>query len=149
MFRGSSILNLDAKGRMAMPAKYLEQLMASCGGRLVITVDRDRCLLLYPMPAWEEVEFELNRLPGLDPHVRRLLRNLMGNSEELELDAQGRMRLPPALRQFARLEKRVALVGLGKKFELWNEDTWAEQRDAWLKGGESEELNAALASLPL
>ena len=149
LFRGSSVLNLDAKGRMAMPARYREQLIASCGGRLVITVDRDRCLLLYPMPAWEEVEFELNRLPGLDPHVRRLLRNLMGNSEELELDAQGRMRLPPALRQFARLEKRVALVGLGKKFELWNEDTWAEQRDAWLKGGESEELNAALASLPL
>ncbi|MBA3732487.1 MAG: cell division/cell wall cluster transcriptional repressor MraZ, partial [Gammaproteobacteria bacterium] len=64
-------------------------------------------------------------------------------------DAQGRIRLPPALREFANLEKRVALVGQGKKFELWNEDTWTEQRDAWLKSSESDELNAALASLPL
>lgn len=149
MFRGASVLNLDAKGRMAMPAKYRDQLMVSCGGRLVITVDRDCCLLLYPLPAWEEIESQLTRLPGLDQHVRRLLRNLMGSSEELELDAQGRIRLPTALRQFANLEKRVALVGLGRKFELWNEETWVEQRDAWLKESDSEELNAALATLPL
>jgi MraZ protein len=104
VFRGTSVLNLDAKGRMAMPAKYREQLMASCGGRMMITVDRDRCLLLYPMPAWEEVEAQLNQLPGLDQHVRRLLRDLMGSSEELELDAQGRIWLSPALREFANLE---------------------------------------------
>jgi len=134
---------------MAMPAKYRDQLMASCNGRLIITVDRDRCLLLYPLPAWEEIEFQLTQLPGLDQHVRRLLRNLMGSSEELELDAQGRIRLPPALREFANLEKRVALVGLGRKFELWNEETWVEQRDAWFKDSESQELNAALATLPL
>ncbi|HKH21162.1 MAG TPA: division/cell wall cluster transcriptional repressor MraZ [Gammaproteobacteria bacterium] len=149
MFRGASVLTLDAKGRMAMPAKYRDQLMASCNGRLIITVDRDRCLLLYPLPAWEEIEFQLTQLPGLDQHVRRLLRNLMGSSEELELDAQGRIRLPPALREFANLEKRVALVGLGRKFELWNEETWVEQRDAWFKDSESQELNAALATLPL
>jgi len=134
---------------MAMPAKYRDQLMASCDGCLVVTVDRDRCLLLYPMNAWVDVESELNQLPGLDPHVRRLQRNLMGNSEELELDAQGRIRLPPALRRFANLEKRVALVGLGKKFELWNENAWAEQRDAWLEDSDSEEVHAALKSLPL
>jgi MraZ protein len=132
-----------------MPAKYRDQLMASCNGRLIITVDRDRCLLLYPLPAWEEIEFQLSQLPGLDQHVRHLLRNLMGSSEELELDAQGRIRLPPALREFANLEKRVALVGLGRKFELWNEETWVEQRDAWFKDSESQELNAALATLPL
>jgi MraZ protein len=112
-------------------------------------VDRAGCLLLYPLPAWEEIELALGRLPGLDQNVRRLQRNLMGSSEELELDAQGRIRLPPPLREFARLEKRVALVGLGKKFELWNEDTWTEQRDAWLNGGDSEELNDALQRLPL
>jgi MraZ protein len=149
VFRGASVLTLDVKGRMAMPAKYRDQLMTSCNGRLIITVDRDRCLLLYPLPAWEEIEFQLSQLPGLDQHVRHLLRNLMGSSEELELDAQGRIRLPPALREFANLEKRVALVGLGRKFELWNEETWVEQRDAWFKDSESQELNAALATLPL
>jgi MraZ protein len=148
LFRGASVLNLDAKGRMAMPAKYRDQLMEFCGGRLVITVDRDHCLLLYPLPAWEEIEIELTRLGGLNPTVRQLQRSLMGSSEELELDAQGRIRLPSALREFARLQKRVALVGLGKKFELWNEDIWIEQRDAWLKGN-SEELHAALKSVPL
>jgi MraZ protein len=149
VFRGASVLNLDAKGRMAMPAKYRDQLMVSCGGRLVVTVDRDRCLLLYPLPAWEEIELELSRLPGLDQNVRRLQRNLMGSSEELELDAQGRIRLPPTLREFAGLDKRVALVGLIKKFELWNEETWTQQRDAWFNGGDSEELNDALRKLPL
>jgi MraZ protein len=149
VFRGASVLTLDVKGRMAMPAKYRDQLMTSCNGRLIITVDRDRCLLLYPLPAWEEIEFQLTQLPGLDQHVRHLLRNLMGSSEELELDAQGRIRLRPALREFANLEKRVALVGLGRKFELWNEETWVEQRDAWFKDSESQELNAALATLPL
>jgi MraZ protein len=149
VFRGASVLTLDVKGRMAMPAKYRDQLMTSCNGRLIITVDRDRCLLLYPLPAWEEIEFQLTQLPGLDQHVRHLLRNLMGSSEELELDAQGRIRPPPALREFANLEKRVALVGLGRKFELWNEETWVEQRDAWFKDSESQELDAALATLPL
>jgi MraZ protein len=148
VFRGASILNLDAKGRMAMPTKYRDQLMESCGGRLVVTVLRDRCLLLYPIPAWEEIEIALTQLPGLDHGVRRLQRNLLGSSEELELDGQGRIRLPPVLREFARLEKRVALVGVGKKFELWNENSWAEQLSL-LNDSDSEELNAALASLPL
>jgi MraZ protein len=88
-------------------------------------------------------------LPGIDQHVRRLLRNLMGSSEELELNTQGRIWLPPALREFANLEKRVALVGLGKRFELWKEETWIEQRDAWFKGAaDLEEANAGLARLP-
>lgn len=148
VFRGASVLNLDAKGRMAMPAKYRDKLMESCAGRLVVTVLRDRCLLLYPMPAWEEIEIALTQLPGLDQSVRRLQRNLLGSSEELELDGQGRIRLPPVLREFARLEKRIALVGVGKKFELWNENSWAEQL-ALLNDSDSEELNAALRQLPL
>lgn len=149
MFRGANVLNLDAKGRMAMPAKYRDQLMSSCDGRLVVTVNRDRCLLLYPLPVWEEIEAQLNRLPGLDPNVRRLQRNLMGRSEDLELDAQGRVRLPPALREFADLEKRVALVGLGKKFEVWNEDAWQQQHDDPGADNNSQEMNDLLRSLPL
>lgn len=149
MFRGANVLTLDAKGRMAMPARYREQLSASCDGRLVITVGRDRCLLLYPLPVWEEIEAQLNQLPGLDPNVRLLQRNLIGRSEDLELDAQGRVRLPPQLREFAQLEKRVALVGVTKKFELWNEEILTGQHEAWAKVTDSQELNAALASLPL
>jgi len=149
VFRGANVLTLDDKGRMAMPAKYREQLTASCDGRLIITVGRDRCLLLYPLPVWEEIEAQLNQLPGLDPNVRLLQRNLIGRSEDLELDAQGRVRLPPQLREFAQLEKRIALVGVTKKFELWNEETLAEQHKAWAKVTDSQELNAALASLPL
>jgi MraZ protein len=149
VYRGANVLNLDAKGRMAMPAKYRDQLTASCDGRLVVTVNRDRCLLLYPLPVWEEIEAQLNRLPGLDPNVRRLQRNLMGRSEDLELDAQGRIRLPPALREFADLHKRVALVGLGKKFEVWNEEAWQQQQDGPGTDNNSPEMNDLLRSLPL
>lgn len=149
MFRGANLLALDAKGRMAMPAKYREELTALCDGRLIITVGRDRCLLLYPLSVWEDIEAQINQLPGLDPHVRLLQRNLIGRAEDLELDAQGRVRLPIQLREFAQLEKRVVLVGVTKKFELWNEETLTGQYETWAKVTDSQELSADLASLPL
>ena len=114
MFRGVSTLSLDAKGRMAMPAKYRERLVDLCEGQLVVTVDRD-CLLLYPLPQWEEIERKLVRLPTLNAQARRLQRLLIGHATECELDGNGRILLPTPLREFARLEKRVVLIGQGKK----------------------------------
>ncbi|MEJ2552671.1 MAG: cell division/cell wall cluster transcriptional repressor MraZ, partial [Gammaproteobacteria bacterium] len=72
MFRGVNPLNLDAKGRMAMPTKYRDRLREICGGKLVLTVDRDRCLLVYPLPEWEEIERKLVKLPSLNTQARRL-----------------------------------------------------------------------------
>ncbi len=150
MFRGVNNLNLDAKGRMAVPAKYRDVLMASGDGRLVVTVDRDGCLLIYPLPEWERIEQALMARPNMDKQVRRLQRLLLGHATECELDSQGRILLPTPLREFAGLDKRAVLVGQGNKFELWDEATWTGQRDAWLKEEEgSEDLSAALESLSL
>ncbi len=151
MFRGVNTLNLDAKGRMAMPSKYRERLAATCDGQLVVTVDlRDPCLLIYPQPEWEDIERKLVRLGNLDPSARRLQRLLIGHATEAELDGNGRILVPPPLREFAGLNKKVALIGQGKKFELWDEQVWNEERQKWLaEGAKDGEVSAQLESLSL
>ncbi|HHQ42275.1 MAG TPA: transcriptional regulator MraZ [Chromatiales bacterium] len=152
MFRGVNHLTLDAKGRMAMPSRYRERLAERCGGQMVTTVDPDHCLLLYPLPDWEEIERKLVRLPSLNPAARRLQRLLIGHATECELDGHGRILVPPPLREFAGLDRRVVLIGQGNKFELWDEGTWTERREAWLKEAEAEAAEALapeLASLSL
>ena len=150
MFRGVNPLNLDAKGRMAMPMKYRERLQEMCGGQLVLTIDRDHCLLVYPLPEWEEIERKLVKLPTLNSKARRLQRLLIGHATEVELDGAGRILLPPPLREFAELDKKVILVGQGNRFELWNEGLWQERREQWLMEDEDEQpLPAELESLSL
>jgi len=150
MFRGATRVTLDAKGRFAMPARYREGLLEQCRGELVTTVDRDYCLLLYPLPAWEEIERKLTTLPTLNRQVRRLQRLMIGYATELELDGHGRVRLPRELREFAGLGRQVMLIGQGNKFELWDAERWTERRDTWLHE-ETEEsgLPAELESLSL
>ncbi len=148
MFRGVSPLNLDSKGRMTMPSRYRERIRAMCGGQMVMTVDRDHCLLLYPLPEWEEIERKLVRLPSLNKQARRLQRLLMGHATDLEMDGQGRILVPPALREFAGLKKQIVLIGQGNKFELWDEATWNTKRAEWLAEGDDEGgLCAELESL--
>ena len=151
MFRGVNSLNLDAKGRMAMPSKYRERLLARCEGQLVVTVDlSDPCLLLYPLPEWEDIERQLVRLGNLNPQARRLQRLLIGHATEVELDGNGRILLPPPLREFASLDKRIALTGQGKKFEIWDEQVWNAQRDSWLAADEGDNaMSNELESLSL
>ncbi|AHK78250.1 protein MraZ [Ectothiorhodospira haloalkaliphila] len=150
MFRGITNLNLDAKGRMAMPARYRERLMESCQGRLVITIDRDGCLLVYPLPVWERIEEALVSRPNMDRKTRRMQRLLVGHATECELDGQGRILLPTPLRDYAGLDKRAVLVGQGKKFELWDEDAWTRSRDAWLQEEDEDgDPSSTLESLVL
>ena len=150
MFRGANKLTLDAKGRMVMPTRYRERLQERCGGNLVVTVDRDRCLLIYPLPDWEEVERKLMRLPSFDPQARQLQRLMVGNATDLELDAHGRVLLPPKLREFGQLTRDAMLIGQGVRFELWDEARWNERRDEWLAGGEgTSDLSAELETLSL
>lgn len=132
MFRGVTPINVDAKGRMAMPARYRERLQELCEGRLVLTVDFDGCLMLFPDGEWEQLERKLARLPSLNPRARRLQRLLMGYASECELDGNGRVLLPAVLREYAHLDKRIVLVGQGNKFEIWNEEIWNGNRDEWL-----------------
>jgi MraZ protein len=151
MFRGANKVTLDAKGRLAMPTRYRERIVERSSGRLVATVDRsDRCLLIYPLPEWEEIERKLMRLPTLNPAVRRLQRLMVGHATELELDSHGRILIPPTLREYAALARDVVLIGQGSRFELWDEAHWDQSRESWLKVDEvPEELPPELESLSL
>ena len=143
-------MSLDDKGRMFMPARYRQSLLDECDGKLVLTVDRDRCLLLYPFPAWEVVEQQLNSLSGIDRRVRRLQRLMIGYACELDMDGNGRILLPQQLRKYANMEKRIMLIGQGNKFELWDEETWNRQQEIWLaEEDEDEEVSDELKSLRL
>ncbi|HEY3849991.1 MAG TPA: division/cell wall cluster transcriptional repressor MraZ [Steroidobacteraceae bacterium] len=150
MFRGANKLTLDIKGRMVMPTRYRERLQERCGGKLVVTVDKDQCLLVYPMPDWEEIERKLMKLPTFNERVRRLQRLMVGYATELDLDAQGRVLLPPNLREFASLTRDAVLIGQGLRFELWNEEKWNQLGGEWLASEESAtDLSADLESLSL
>ncbi|MDR3393218.1 MAG: division/cell wall cluster transcriptional repressor MraZ [Sulfuriferula sp.] len=138
MFRGVTTLSLDTKGRLAVPSRYRDVLSAQGDGRVVVTADPSKCLLLFPLQEWEPIEKKLNSLSSFNAQTRSLQRLLVGNAADLELDAAGRILLPAMLREFAALEKSVVLVGQGAKFELWNESRWQEQMDLALTFADSD-----------
>jgi len=150
-FRGINNVSVDAKGRMAMPARYRERLLESCGGRLIVTVDQDHCLLVYPLPEWEVIEEKLINLPSLNKQSRLLQRLLIGHATDLEMDGQGRVLLPAMLREYAGLQKKAVLIGQGKKLEIWDEETWAKSQEEWVAAVQADEgeLPAALEDLSL
>ena len=147
VFRGATKVTLDAKGRLAVPTRYRERLASRCNGQIVVTVDKDYCLLIYPLPDWEELERKLVRLPSMHKIARRILRIMVGYATEVDMDGSGRILLSRELRNFAGLEKQAILLGQGNKFELWDEERWIEKRDAWLGDEEDGELPADLESL--
>ncbi len=151
MFRGVQHINMDAKGRLAMPARQREPLLSQCEGRIVVTIDTQTpCLAIYPLPEWERIERDIQHLPALKPAVKRFQRLMLGYATDLELDANGRMLLPPALREYARLDKKLVLVGQGNKLELWSEELWLAEREQALKdSGPDTELPEELMSLTL
>ena len=147
VFRGATKVTLDAKGRMAVPTRYRDRLAARCDGDLIVTVDKDHCLLVFPMPDWEELERKLVRLPSMNKAARRILRIMVGYATEVEMDANGRILVSRELRDFASLEKNAMLIGQGNKFELWDESTWIEKRDAWLDEDDDGDLPEGLESI--
>ncbi|SMF02427.1 MraZ protein [Alteromonadaceae bacterium Bs31] len=142
MFQGSHAINMDAKGRMAIPAKYRDTLAGACGGRIVMTAHtQDRCVLVYPEPEWQTILPKIEALPTFNKASLRAQRLLIGYACGLELDGNGRILVPPTLRDYAGLEKKLMLVGLGKKFELWSEEAWlASVADIESEGDLPEEM---------
>ena len=150
MFRGATKVTVDDKGRVVVPTRHRTLLAARGEGRLVVTADRDKCLLIYPLPVWEEIERTLMRLPALNPRARRLQRLMVGHATDLELDSHGRVLVPPKLREYAGLSRQAMLIGQGSRFELWDEQHWNERRDEWLQAGdEPGDLPAELEQLSL
>ncbi|MFC0180407.1 division/cell wall cluster transcriptional repressor MraZ [Thorsellia kenyensis] len=128
MFRGSSSVNLDTKGRIVIPTKYREELNDNAEGQLVCTIDLHQpCLLLYPLQEWEIIEKKLATLSSLDPQERRVKRLLLGHASECQMDSAGRVLIAPTLRQHAKLDKAIMIVGQLNKFEIWDETAWQLQ----------------------
>ncbi|MDR3213395.1 MAG: division/cell wall cluster transcriptional repressor MraZ [Azoarcus sp.] len=136
MFQGASALSLDAKGRLAVPAKHREALTSE-DGQVVITAHPHGCLLVYPVPAWTPIRDQVLRAPGLDPRAALLKRLLVGYAEDETLDGAGRVLIAPSLRQYAGLEKKVWLVGQGSHFELWADAKWQRQQQDMMALGET------------
>ena len=127
VFRGVTHLSLDAKGRLAIPTRHRDALLANGNGRLVLTADPSRCLLVYPVEAWEPIQSRLMALSSFNDKIRNLQRLLVGHADDVELDGSGRILVPPALRGYASLDKHVVLVGQGHRFELWGHAQWQAQ----------------------
>lgn len=129
MFEGAAALSLDAKGRLAIPARHREPLLAAAEGSLVLTAHPHRCLLLYPAPAWQPIRDQILKASSLDSRAAAIKRVLVGNARTEELDSAGRLLVAQELREYAKLEKTVYLVGMGSHFEIWSEAGWRQQND--------------------
>jgi len=151
VFRGINPINLDAKGRVALPAKYRDRVTDRCDGHMVLTVHPfDRCLLLYPLTDWEVIEAQVNALPNSTSRQARRLQHLMvGYATELDLDAANRLLLPAMHRDHAELDKRLILVGQGQKFEVWSEARWTSMTEAYLNVPVDEDASVELTNLSL
>lgn len=139
MFKGAANLNMDAKGRLAIPAKHRDALLAQSSGELVLTAHSHPCLLLYPAPAWEPIQAKIMSLSSFDKKSAALQRRLVGYAEDVSLDNAGRMLVSPVLRELAGLQKEIMLVGQGSHFELWSKEAWLkESQEAVNADGEYE-----------
>jgi MraZ protein len=127
-FRGVTHLVLDAKGRVAIPSKHRDALVNG-GSSVIVTADPSRCLLVYPQASWKPIQARLMSLSSFDERIRGLQRLLVGHADDVDVDAAGRILVPPALRHYARLDKHVVLVGQGRRFELWDEAAWHAQTE--------------------
>jgi len=148
MFRGATSLNLDAKGRLAVPSRHRDALFTESAGRVVLTAHPHRCLLLYPQPAWEPIQAKIMSLSSFDRQSSAMQRLLVGYAEDIDLDSAGRLLVSPALRDFAGLDKQAMLVGQGSHFELWSMDGWKAQLEK-VMAGDGVELPAELEGFSL
>ncbi|GAA0215472.1 division/cell wall cluster transcriptional repressor MraZ [Castellaniella daejeonensis] len=121
VFQGSSALTLDAKGRMSIPARHRDALLAQEQGRLTLTRHPDGCLMIYPRSTWEAKREQIAALPA---SARPLQRLLLGNAQDVDMDGAGRILVAPELRTAAGLNRDVMLLGLGSNFELWDRAQW-------------------------
>lgn len=129
MFRGATQLSMDAKGRIAVPAKHRDALTSGGADEVVLTAHPHRCLILYPKAAWAPIETKLTGLSSFNPQTSAIQRMIVGQADVLTLDGAGRLLVNAVLRKFARLEKEVMLVGQGSHFELWDLQAWDQQME--------------------
>ena len=148
MFRGTSFHNLDPKGRLIVPARFRDVLKQSSVDGLMIS-SMDGALTCYTMEEWRKIEERVLNLSSKSENMRRFRRIFIGGAHECLLDKQGRILIPPSLRQQAGLEKEVVLVGVLDHFEVWAKESWAQEDQKLKKDLKSEDLRNEVAELGL
>lgn len=128
MFIGQSIQALDSKGRLSIPSKFREILNTKYSGKLILTY-LDPYIVAYPTEEWVGIEGRLKQLPTIQKDIRDFLRIIYSNASECSLDNQGRILIPQTLRDFAGLQKDIAMLGIMNKIEIWSKDKWNEFKD--------------------
>jgi MraZ protein len=142
MFRGSFEHSVDSKGRVSVPSRFREIFAERYDGRLVLAMDLDRCLTAYPLEEWERLEEKIKGLPMMQKEVKDFMRFFFSSASECELDKQGRILIPPALREKAGINKSVMLVGIINKIEIWDSAVWKAR-----KSENGDTIGRALAGL--
>lgn len=120
MFMSEYNHSIDAKGRVIVPVKFREAL----GDEFVVTQGLDGCLFVFPNSEWKNFEEKLKSLPMSNKDARKFVRFFLAGAALVEIDKQGRILIPPVLRQFAALEKDVVVVGVGSRVEIWDKNRW-------------------------
>ena len=150
MFKGISNLSIDVKGRASMPQRYRSDFSSKNKSKLVITADKDKCLLIYTQSSWAIIEKKLSNIPSYNKEARFIQRLLIGYATESEIDSQGRFLIPIPLREYAGIQKKIILLGQGSKFELWSENIWNKNMKSWLVSQSNDDSNNnALSELKL
>lgn len=128
MFKGRYEHTIDAKGRVAIPSRFREILAAQAVGddRLIVTSFVEPCLRAYPVAEWQALEERVRQMPRFDPAVVRLKRVLISGATECPIDKNGRILIPPVLRQFAGLEREMVWAGMVDNIEIWSKEHWAQ-----------------------
>lgn len=144
MFRGSFEHSVDSKGRVSVPSKFRDILSDRYDGRLVLALDYDQCLTVYPLEEWEKLEEKIRNLPMMQKEVKDFMRFFFSSATECELDKQGRILMPPQLRERAGINKTVVVVGIINKIEIWDEKAWAARSTQ-----NGDKIGEVLASLGL
>ncbi len=144
MCRGSFEQTVDSKGRVSVPSKFREIISDRYEGKLVLAMDYDRCLTVYPLEEWEKLEEKIRSLPTMKKEVRDFMRFLLASATECELDKQGRVLITPAHRQHAGITKNVTLVGIIDKIEIWDSKAWEARNTE-----NGDKIGEALAALGL
>lgn len=141
MFLGNHNHNLDTKGRLAIPARFRDELADG----LVLTRGFDTCIALYPMEAWESLAERINELSIADTDVRQFRRMVFSEAVDVQLDSQGRILVPAALRAFAGIEREVVVIGVHSSVEIWSPERWAATSDSLDRS--SDEIATRLAGM--
>ena len=142
MFRGTYEHTIDPKGRLSIPSRYREDLVARRITTLVLS-EGDHCVATFPLDEWEKLEADLRQHSPFSPERRNMVRVMVASAKECEVDRAGRILVPPELREFAGLKKDVVITGALEGFEIWSRDRWSDHRQT-LRGS-FDEMSRKLA----